>query len=298
MIFRLLLGAFLFSGLVFAESVSHRVSSSNVSVGTVVSYEMELMYPKSFRLLEVPEPYNLPSLSVKDVTQTKEEVQGKWYLRRAYDIQVFSVEDVVLPTASVSFQVDGALETYTLPAITLTNRSLLEEGAQLNLEVALKPIKIDWVPYIWRSVLGLIACCLLAFLVYKLVKRFKGSEAMEALPVEPELPPKEWIAKRLATLEALGLIEAGAFTDFYLQLTESLKIFLSRVFKVQYVDCTTEELAALLKPRLSEDLYVRLMKLFQESDQIKFAKAVPSRETHDQRMAQVRALIEELPDGI
>jgi hypothetical protein len=91
----------------------------------------------------------------------------------------------------------------------------------------------------------------------------------------------------------LGLPEQGQFKTHYTLVTDCLREYLENQFQLRAFDRTTSELGQILgQSDLAIEYRQPFIKLFRESDLVKFAKLVPEVEEARQLVEQARRLVE------
>jgi hypothetical protein len=124
----------------------------------------------------------------------------------------------------------------------------------------------------------------LALLAVKIL----GPRLRGALPPPPPRPAHEIAYERLAALREQGLSEAGAFKDFYLELSEIVRQYFGNRYDIPALGETSTELLEVLRKLRPKGIQLEEVEAFLgESDLVKFAKLTPSR--NDMEAALVSA---------
>jgi hypothetical protein len=91
-------------------------------------------------------------------------------------------------------------------------------------------------------------------------------------------PPWEIAYEKLAILQSSSLLTDGKNKEYYIELTEIIRSFLGRVYRIAVLDMTTEEFLAIFRGMtLPEQLFEQTSGLLKHADLVKFAKYVPER---------------------
>jgi hypothetical protein len=92
-------------------------------------------------------------------------------------------------------------------------------------------------------------------------------------------PPWEIAFEKLALLEQQNLPAAESFKHYYLELTEISREYLGRIYNVDLMEMTTEEvLDAVIEVDLPKDVADNLPSFLRHADLVKFARYVPELE--------------------
>jgi hypothetical protein len=134
-----------------------------------------------------------------------------------------------------------------------------------------------WIQTAVASV-ALILFLVAGFFILRTLKR-RAARALQKM-----LPKKPYDTATLERLDALlkaGWLEKGNFKPFYFGVSEALKFYLGERFDFDARESTTSELFAFLRervgmPGLTEGVVVRIERLFEKMDPVKFADVVPN----------------------
>jgi hypothetical protein len=153
-----------------------------------------------------------------------------------------------------------------------------------------EPLKFsDFLPYLGIG-LGVIA--LAALVYFFLWRRRQGDERPEAPAVIR--PAHEVALEKLSDLKARKLWQQGEVKAYHSELTYILREYIERRYDAPALESTTSEIMRSLQFKaLDEDLYNRLRSLLQLADLVKFAKAEPPPDRHDQAMTEAVYFVEQ-----
>ena len=92
--------------------------------------------------------------------------------------------------------------------------------------------------------------------------------------------PWDLVQRRLAMLQDAELDEEQKICDFYFQLTETVRMYLTGRSRLPFEETTTTELESMLEQVdwVSRDAAVTIEQLFQNADLVKFARFIPEEE--------------------
>ncbi len=146
----------------------------------------------------------------------------------------------------------------------------------------------DYLPYL----LGIGA--LLLVIAMLLAMRRRKAIQVESPPPQLALPPHELALQKLAVLKKQKHWQQGQVKEYHSELTFILREYLENRYGIQALEQTTDEILAQLKNlNFSSSLSGKLDQLLQTADLVKFAKAQPPADFHDQAMTYVEEFIGE-----
>lgn len=133
----------------------------------------------------------------------------------------------------------------------------------------------------------------LAFLLYRKIKK----ERLQRLLRKKLIPPKsphDRAMEALKQLDAEQLWQHGHVMDYYGRITYILREYLETGLKIQALENTSAEILRSLKKRSSRNgILDRLSRDLRTADYVKFAKAQPLPEEHQQIMETVIQFVKE-----
>ena len=146
-------------------------------------------------------------------------------------------------------------------------------------------------PTPWSALWWLLLALSAALLAYAIYRRFAREPEEVPQPVAPPTPADVEALKALATLRERRLLEAGETKRYYDLLAEIMKRYAGRIFEIAYLERTTHEILADLRPHRVPELQA-LRELLQLADLVKFAKHVPPVERGHALFEASREMIE------
>jgi hypothetical protein len=116
---------------------------------------------------------------------------------------------------------------------------------------------------------------IIAFLLYSLIKNYKPAEKV-VLKYDPTIPAHILAAKQLKELEDGKLWQNEQHKEFYIKLSEIIRLYIERRFGINALEMTSNEIKAELKNvDINEDIRLRFEKMLDDGDLTKFAKFKP-----------------------
>jgi hypothetical protein len=109
---------------------------------------------------------------------------------------------------------------------------------------------------------------------------------------EPYLTPEEAALKELAEIEALGLAARGRFKQHYTLVSETVRRYLERRYRVLAMESPTSfTVAAIREKEVTRETLDLIGSLLDETDLVKFAKFLPAEEAAGALVARSRDLV-------
>lgn len=269
------------------------IDSTSVLVGGKRQVRLSVNYAPGIRLLA-------PGIALVDTAEAIELLSSTpWDTVSRDDRSILIQKDLIItawdsgfftiPAIPVPYEIQGRTDT------AFTNTLALQAGLAPADTLAIQPIKPileeparieDFIPYLT----GLFAVFALVALFWWYRKRKKQQPAPPP-PPPVEIPPHLLALGKLEALEKARLWEKGQIVAYHTQLTYILREYLEQRFHILALESTTREITLQLKNLVTEDLEQEITQLLMTSDMVKFAKAEPPKEVHQQLLDQTRHFI-------
>ncbi len=291
----------LLSGLVQAHGqikVTAKLDSANILIGDQVRMKLQLSH--------------VPDLKVQNIDLSAIESEPKIEVIRAEPIDtIYNKEEIIveqdiiltsfdsgyhfIPSVPIRYDYQGSQGQIQSEQLALMVRTYPIETDSLALQpikdIISEPISFwDFLPYLAAG-LGLI---FLIGLIIWFIRRKRKPEEVEVEPVD-DRPAHVIALERLDALQAKGLWQSGEIKAFHTELTYILRSYLERRFDIRALESTTFEimLGVKLQPVriVPKSWYPDLERLLQTADLVKFAKAEPPREWHQEMFDLARKFV-------
>ena len=191
---------------------------------------------------------------------------------------------------------------YLLPPFVVIDGSDTIESDQVALKVSTVPVDVDnpeqfydikdvWKPpfvladyYPW--IFGILTALFIICVIGYLVQRYRRHRSeVPVKPAEPELPPYEVAIRELDSIKDQKLWQQGLNKEYYTQVTDTLRRYISRRYGVNAMEKTSEEILAIIERETDErSVYDTLRQVLRLSDYVKFAKLHPLPDENDESM--------------
>lgn len=264
----------------FGQQIKSAIDSTSIQIGEEIklklSVEVEatdlVVFPetKSVGLLEVIASYKIDTLKNKQ----------KYILNKEYGLTQFDSGHYTIPQQKIiinskTFLSDSILVEVRDVAVDTTKQKLFGIKPVIEVEKPSEGFPI-WIVYV---LVGLMFLGAVLYLVF-----FRKTKAERE--AENKLPPFEEALQNLTKLDSEGLLASNEYKKYYSELTEVLKKYLDEKVYDNALESTSEELITQLellrdsgKLPISKEAIVKLNKVLQTSDLVKFAKSQPDEGT-------------------
>jgi hypothetical protein len=264
----------------FGQQIKSAIDSTSIQIGEEIklklSVEVEatdlVVFPETqtVGLLEVIASYKIDTLKNKQ----------KYILNKEYGLTQFDSGHYTIPQQKIiinskTFLSDSILVEVRDVAVDTTKQKLFDIKPVIDVEKPSEGFPI-WIVYV---LVGLMFLGAVLYLVF-----FRKTRA--ELEAENKLPPFEEALQNLTKLDSEGLLASNEYKKYYSELTEVLKKYLDEKVYDNALESTSEELITQLellrdsgKLPISKEAIVKLNKVLQTSDLVKFAKSQPDEGT-------------------
>ncbi len=158
-----------------------------------------------------------------------------------------------------------------------------------------KPIKgimqveASWLDYVWWIVgAGLLLLALIGYIIYRKTRK----KPVIAAPPPPAEPVHERALRLLTALEAEQLWQRGDVKDYYVRLTDILRVYIEERFSVPAMERTTDELTSAANSHIELAFHAqKLHGILATADMAKFARAQPSPTEHISTMQAAKEIV-------
>lgn len=150
-------------------------------------------------------------------------------------------------------------------------------------------ILAEIIEYIYVAIV-LILLIILGIYIYK--KYFKKEKIEEEeLPFDPKIPADIIAIESLNSLKEKKLWQESHFKRYYSELTDILRIYIHRVYQIETLERTSDEILSSLSSKMDEDILVLLKEILETADLVKFAKEKPIGNVNDQMLENAYLIV-------
>ncbi len=260
-------------------TIETSVDRSEIYIGDLIKYTLAIIHDSDIVLTPPPIGANLGAFDVKDY-QTDVETKlkdGRIKSESRFVLTTFTTGDYIIPPIPVEFKLpDGTVKYLISEPTPIKVKSLLAEGGDsADIRDIKGPIyfktKALW-PYYMAGAIVILA----AAGYYWWWRRRKKLGPAEFIDTRK---PWEIAFENLALLQQKGYIADRKTKQFYIELTEIIRAYFGRIYKMPVLDMTTDEfLEQIIQKEVDATLFERLKKFLNHADMVKFAKLIPETE--------------------
>lgn len=275
-------------------TVKARLDSAVLLMGNVTTLHIEVVQDKGVKgyfpadrldtLMAAVEVAARPKPDTVDLGNNRIQI-NKSLIIQSFDSGMYMLPPVVYISGADTVKSNGV----TLKVVPVKVNP--QGGVQDFKPVEGVPFKLfDWVPdfisdywWIYLLVFLLVACGVAAYFVWFR----KGINPLK--PAKKRLPPYDEAMQGLAELKQRQLWQNGEEKEYYTVLTDILRVYIFRRFKVNAVEMTSSQIVDTLKKNEeTKAVNEQLSEILAMADFVKFANVKPIADDND--MAYQRAL--------
>lgn len=206
-------------------------------------------------------------------------------ISRQYRITSFDAGLHMIPPYTFTGK-EGKLSTQALPLEVMevkvdTTKAIYDIKEPLAVSYSF----MDWLRDNWKLVLGLaIGILVLAGLIWYFIKKWR-SKPVRVEPDKPAVPLHTMALNKLNALRNEKLWEQGQVKRYHSELTDIIREYLEKRYRINAMEQTSEEIFAGLRHlHITEQNMHKLRQMLLLADLVKFAKANPLSNENEQSM--------------
>jgi hypothetical protein len=206
----------------------------------------------------------------------------------AYDTGTYAIP----PTGIVVISPDSTQEILLTDEINIRVESVISGDAEdiLDLKTPLD-IPKSWTLIIIAAVSIFAALAVGGWIYYR--RKNKKGEGLFDFRKEPDRPAHEIALENLEQLRESGLLAEGKIKEYYIELSEIIRLYLQRRYFFAALEMTTfEAVNALAETMIEEEALSVTADFLENCDMVKFAKFRPKDEVHEQSWKQALEIVE------
>lgn len=210
-------------------------------------------------------------------------------------LSAFKAGKVELLSADIYYTSDNQTKFIKTSALPIEIKSVLDpQKPSQDIKdikgIIVIPHSLWW--YLKIILIIILIGLIIFFIIIYIVKHKKHKPTKEEIILA--IPPKEYAMQQLNELKNKNLVENGHIKDYYDTLSDILRYYVSRVYKVDGLEKTTKELFSLLKDKIETENNRELRSFLINCDFVKFAKVIPSHEDTQKDFEKAKNFIEKL----
>lgn len=284
-----------FSHTLCAQRANALLDKSNIKIGEPITLELKSIFAKDLKCVT---PFISDSLNNGFVVINKLSIDSTFntttneiQLVKRYQITNFDTGTQTLAPFKFNFikgndTVESVLSDPLTVRISLvavdTTKDIKEIKDIIDVPFSLK----DYLPWIGIGA-GIVA--IITLVIYYFLKRKKPAAKPEPIPL---ISPLEEALKNLEKLENDKLWQQGYLKNYYSTLTEILRVYLEKEFKIPALEQVTDEIFTSMKNYgFSAEATLQVKHVLETADLVKFAKSTPSAEQHERAFQIIKQFI-------
>jgi len=285
------------NSVIYAGSISVQtgVDKSVIHIGDYIKYYIIIKYSKGIKPLPPRPGANLGQFDIKDynVIELEKTKEGLLQKKIEYTITTYFLGEFEIPPVEIEYidenKNKGIIKSE--PMIIKVVPVKRRPDDKDDIRDIKKPIYIK--TYLWLYILiTVLLIAIVAYAVYWYIKR--KPEVKEEIKEEVKRLPEDIEAlNRIEEIVSKGYLENGQIKQFYFELSEIIREYLSRRYQIPTLERTTSEiLYDLQKVIYGSELYKKFYNFFYECDMVKFAKYIPTKNQLKSIVPLAKELIE------
>jgi hypothetical protein len=276
-------------------SIQASVDKDSITIGDVITYDLMMTHsPEMF--VEPPQlGANLGPFEIRDRRQLPQQKLegGRLESRFRYVISIFETGQQMIPSVEMSY-IDSAGQSGTVASqeIAIAVESIKPNQAG-DIRDLKPPVSLPGTHALLYRLSGLLLFLAAGTAAFLYLRKKRARPSLETIEYQgPPRPAHEIALEELDRIAALKLIQRGLIKQFYTEISEAIKRYISRRYRMKTMELTTTELMAAMERASVPGKHIGAYQpFFQEGDLVKFAKHIPSREHMDGALDQARQLV-------
>ena len=296
-IFLSILLATIFANISFAGEISVKATlePNEILIGQQATYKLELIQPATEKVswpqfsdtlatnVQILEKLKTDTAKISDgrISITTE------YLVSSYDSGFYYVPEFLFETATEKV-------TSNPVGLTVNTVQVNEQTDDINAEKNIMSAPFSWIELARWSGIGLAAVLIIAIIVL-LLMRFVFNKKVTILPETPEvvLPAHVVALQKLEQIKTEKIWQQGQIKQFYTDITDVIREYLSGAYGINAMEMTTDEIVALVKKNKDlDEIRLVLKDMLELSDLVKFAKFVPLENENEKAVLDAFMIVE------
>ena len=300
---------FLFLGMLFSlqaqrVSVQATVQPSEILIGERALINLQVIAPKETEILfpvyqdSIVGGLEVLSMGNPDTTITDNvRTINMKYLVTSFDSTLYFVPSMPVSDGIDTIQSNSFGLKVTAPQLKDSTLAYLErmnsgqtdsidfEQLQLNDIKPIQKLPFSWKDFLdllWIPVIVLLLLAIVGAIIYFIIRKNKKGYFFTPPPV---LPPHVRAMKSLDKIKTEKIWQQERYKEFYTQLTDELRRYISERYGVNSLEMTTGEILSTMRTKSEEDsVYENLKQVLVIADLVKFAKHKPFTDENDLSM--------------
>ncbi len=275
-------------------SVESFVDRATITIGDRILYTLKITTDPKVKLEPLALGSNLGAFEVKDykIYDPEKTKDGKVVNKSEYLITTFTTGEYVIPPITINYQ-DPRGERKQIksePLFILVKSVGASESDEEDIRGLKPPIQIGGGYWTYLLILPILAVLVGGGILYYR-KKAKGL-GLPQMTEELNKPAWELALSELDSLKESDLLKKNQIKRYFTLLSDIIRKYLERGYKLSALDRTTEEIKGeLKKAKLEQRVAELIFRLLLFCDMVKFAKYVPSNQEIEESINDAYSII-------
>lgn len=272
--------------------------TNNVLIGDRIKLLLELECNKKLKVVMPVIPDTIGAVEVLHKSAIDTITEGnKYRFSQQLEVTCFDSGAYIIPPFVFMYEKSGFNTLF--PAAT-DSIFLYFYTVEVDTSQAIKDIKgpieepITFDEYIGYIIAGLVFI-LIFVAAWIFLKRYRQRPAKPKYQYDPKIPADVFAKAELEKLEKEKLWQAGFVKQYYIRLTDILRLYLQRQLDFQALEMTTDEiLDAIQKGSIAHNNIALLEFILRVADLVKFAKGIPLPDENARCLSDAYQIVENI----
>ena len=283
----------IFSYNLFAQQISVTASTDTTDylIGDQIHYTLLINMDNEVFIIN---PFFRDSLKNIDVIETPdpivEENENAKTVRYNYVLSRFDSAQVTIPPIRIEYRTksDSTLNFALSNSVTF-NVHRMNVAMEEQIKDIKPPIRLFNYLFIIYILIALIAL-VIGYFIY--IKYFKNKPQPEIKPIVEKIPLHQLTLRKLDQLEKEELWQKGFVKDYHSKITDIIREYFEKQFKLPALERTTTESLKLLSKHPQGIKVIDITSQFlSNADLVKFAKFTPLENVNREMMTQAKEIV-------
>lgn len=258
-------------------SVKVEVDKAFATIGDQINFRVTIRHHPSIMVLEANAERALSDFEIKKTTDFSTRDNNIVSEGKNYVITTYLLGEYVIRPFLIQYKTkDGTVKEIQTNSLYITMESV-DKNKDENAESDIRGVKgvhklknrvFRW--FLWLVFTGAAVFAGAWFYLYRKRQRLTGQ------PQEPVLSAHEEAYLALNQLKHSDLVRKGLVKQYFFQMSEILRRYLERRFRIRALESTTYELMQELTPVANRDQVQLIQEVLDFCDLVKFAKYEPA----------------------
>ena len=254
--------------------VKAEIDKAFLTVGDRLTYTVTVEHAPDIQVLSsIPSPAS-DILEVKKIEEISKKEKKRTVEGRKFILTTYRLGEFILDPVTIQYRKAGqAIKSLQTNKLYLTVKSIAGGKTQEDIRDIKPVVPLGIHPGKWLVILAVLAILAAGFGIYR--RFFHKRDA--GRPAPSPLTPEEEALLHLTELFESDILKRGLIKQYYLRLSEILRVFFEKRYQILAVELTTLETLRALRPQhIDPALYQKIQYVLEAADLAKFAKWVPT----------------------